>query len=113
MKAVRFHAAKNIRVEDVPAPSKKLGSNDVLIKPLVTGICGTDLHEYIAGPIVTPVAPHIYTGAPTRKFWVMNLAPSLPIQARPSPMSKPATAFPFSRSSRRAMIIMAAAASIT
>jgi (R,R)-butanediol dehydrogenase / meso-butanediol dehydrogenase / diacetyl reductase len=62
MKAVRFHAAKDIRVEDVAAPSKKLGSNDVLIKPLVTGICGTDLHEYIAGPIVTPVTPHVYTG---------------------------------------------------
>ena len=62
MKAVRFHAAKDIRVEDVPAPSKKLGANDVLIKPLVTGICGTDLHEYIAGPIVTPVTPHVYTG---------------------------------------------------
>jgi (R,R)-butanediol dehydrogenase / meso-butanediol dehydrogenase / diacetyl reductase len=62
MKAVRFHAAKDIRVEDVPAPSKKLGPNDVLIKPLVTGICGTDLHEYIAGPIVTPVKPHVYTG---------------------------------------------------
>ncbi len=63
MKAVRFHAAKDIRVEDVPAPSKKLGPNDVLIKPLVTGICGTDLHEYIAGPIVTPQTPHVYTGA--------------------------------------------------
>ncbi len=63
MKAVRFHAAKDIRVDDVPAPSKKLGSNDVLIKPLVTGICGTDLHEYIAGPIVTPRTPHVYTGA--------------------------------------------------
>ena len=62
MKAVRFHAARDIRVEDVPAPSKKLGASDVLIKPLVTGICGTDLHEYIAGPIVTPVAPHVYTG---------------------------------------------------
>ena len=62
VKAVRFHNAKDIRVEDVPAPSKKLGSNDVLIKPLVTGICGTDLHEYIAGPIVTPVKPHVYTG---------------------------------------------------
>jgi (R,R)-butanediol dehydrogenase / meso-butanediol dehydrogenase / diacetyl reductase len=62
MKAVRFHAAKDIRVEDVPAPTKKLGSNDVLVKPLVTGICGTDLHEYIAGPIVTPVTPHVYTG---------------------------------------------------
>jgi (R,R)-butanediol dehydrogenase/meso-butanediol dehydrogenase/diacetyl reductase len=63
MKAVRFHAAKDIRVEDVPAPSKRLGPNDVLIKPLVTGICGTDLHEYIAGPIVTPQTPHVYTGA--------------------------------------------------
>ena len=63
MKAVRFHAAKDIRVEDVPAPSKKLGPNEVLIKPVVTGICGTDLHEYIAGPIVTPQTPHVYTGA--------------------------------------------------
>ncbi len=63
MKAVRFHAAKTIRVEDVPAPAEKLGPNDVLIKPIVTGICGTDLHEYIAGPIVTPQTPHVYTGA--------------------------------------------------
>ncbi len=63
MKAVRFHAAKDIRVEDVPGPSQKLGPTDVLIKPLVTGICGTDLHEYIAGPIVTPQTPHVYTGA--------------------------------------------------
>lgn len=63
MKAVRFHAAKDIRVEDVPPPSERLGAHDVLIKPLVTGICGTDLHEYIAGPIVTPQKPHIYTGA--------------------------------------------------
>jgi (R,R)-butanediol dehydrogenase/meso-butanediol dehydrogenase/diacetyl reductase len=63
MKAVRFHGAKDIRVDDVHAPSKKLGANDVLLKPLVTGICGTDLHEYIAGPIVTPQTPHVYTGA--------------------------------------------------
>jgi (R,R)-butanediol dehydrogenase/meso-butanediol dehydrogenase/diacetyl reductase len=63
MKAVRFHGAKDIRVEDVAAPSDRLGANDVLIKPIVTGICGTDLHEYIAGPIVTPEQPHVYTGA--------------------------------------------------
>ncbi len=63
MKAVRFHAARDIRVEDVPPPSAKLGPRDVLIKPLITGICGTDLHEYLAGPIVTPVTPHVYTGA--------------------------------------------------
>ncbi len=63
MRAVRFHAAKDIRVEDVPEPSGQLAADDVLIAPFVTGICGTDLHEYLAGPIVTPVKPHIYTGA--------------------------------------------------
>jgi threonine dehydrogenase-like Zn-dependent dehydrogenase len=41
MKSVRFHAAKDIRGEDVAAPTKTFGANDVLIKPLVTGICGT------------------------------------------------------------------------
>jgi (R,R)-butanediol dehydrogenase/meso-butanediol dehydrogenase/diacetyl reductase len=63
MKAVRFHGAKDIRVEDVAEPSGDLAHDDVLIAPIVTGICGTDLHEYIAGPIVTPQEPHIYTGA--------------------------------------------------
>ncbi|MEL7133341.1 MAG: zinc-binding dehydrogenase, partial [Pseudomonadota bacterium] len=63
MKAVRFHGAKDIRVEDVAAPSETLKDDDVLIAPIVTGICGTDLHEYIAGPIVTPQTPHVFTGA--------------------------------------------------
>jgi (R,R)-butanediol dehydrogenase / meso-butanediol dehydrogenase / diacetyl reductase len=63
MRAVRFHGARDIRVEDVAEPSVKLAPDDVLIAPAVTGICGTDLHEYIAGPIVTPKEPHIYTGA--------------------------------------------------
>jgi (R,R)-butanediol dehydrogenase/meso-butanediol dehydrogenase/diacetyl reductase len=63
MKAVRFHKARDIRVEDVPAPSRRLGAGEVLIKPKVTGICGTDLHEYLAGPIVTPAQPHVFTGA--------------------------------------------------
>ncbi|MFZ3583026.1 zinc-binding dehydrogenase [Loktanella sp. DJP18] len=63
MKAVRFHGAKDIRVEDVAEPSGDLAADDVLIAPFVTGICGTDLHEYIAGPIVTPTEPHVFTGA--------------------------------------------------
>ncbi len=63
MRAVRFHAARDIRVEDVAPPSDTLAADDVLIEPFCTGICGTDLHEYIAGPIVTPVRPHVYTGA--------------------------------------------------
>lgn len=63
MKAVRFHGAKDIRLDDVAEPSGALAPDDVLVKPIVTGICGTDLHEYIAGPIVTPEAPHVFTGA--------------------------------------------------
>ena len=53
MKAVRYYGRKDIRVETVDEP-KEMGSNQLLVKPLWTGICGTDLHEYIAGPIVTP-----------------------------------------------------------
>jgi (R,R)-butanediol dehydrogenase/meso-butanediol dehydrogenase/diacetyl reductase len=33
------------------------------VKVVSCGICGTDLHEYIAGPIVTPVEPHPLNGA--------------------------------------------------
>lgn len=62
MRAVRFHAARDIRVEDVPPP-EALAPDDVLVEPFCCGICGTDLHEFIAGPIVTPAEPHIYTGA--------------------------------------------------
>ncbi|MGE6742915.1 2,3-butanediol dehydrogenase [Allorhizobium pseudoryzae] len=63
MKAVRYYSKKDIRVEDVAPPSGPLGDDMVLIEPLVCGICGTDLHEYIAGPIVTPATPHVYSGA--------------------------------------------------
>jgi (R,R)-butanediol dehydrogenase/meso-butanediol dehydrogenase/diacetyl reductase len=33
------------------------------VRVATCGICGTDLHEYIAGPIVTPIEPHPLTGA--------------------------------------------------
>jgi (R,R)-butanediol dehydrogenase / meso-butanediol dehydrogenase / diacetyl reductase len=63
VRAVRYHAARDIRVEEVPEPSGELGPNEVLIRPRFCGICGTDLHEYVAGPIVTPTEPHPLTGA--------------------------------------------------
>jgi len=45
MKAlVKRHAEKGLWLEDVPEPA--IGINDVLIKVLKTGICGTDLHIY-------------------------------------------------------------------
>jgi (R,R)-butanediol dehydrogenase/meso-butanediol dehydrogenase/diacetyl reductase len=62
MRAVRYHAARDVRVEEVPEPDG-LGAHELLVRPRYCGICGTDLHEYVAGPIVTPVAPHPLTGA--------------------------------------------------
>jgi (R,R)-butanediol dehydrogenase/meso-butanediol dehydrogenase/diacetyl reductase len=62
MKAVRFYGAKDVRVDDVPAPSK-VGPNQVLIKSLLCGICGTDLHEYLDGPHWTPKVRNPYSGA--------------------------------------------------
>jgi (R,R)-butanediol dehydrogenase/meso-butanediol dehydrogenase/diacetyl reductase len=61
VKAARVHAARDIRVEDV-APPGDPGPGEVLVEPAWTGICGTDLHEYLAGPIVTPAEPHPPTG---------------------------------------------------
>jgi (R,R)-butanediol dehydrogenase/meso-butanediol dehydrogenase/diacetyl reductase len=63
MRAVRYYAARDIRVEEVEEPSGDLGPHEVFVRPNWVGICGTDLHEYMAGPIVTPALPHPLTGA--------------------------------------------------
>jgi threonine dehydrogenase-like Zn-dependent dehydrogenase len=62
MRAVRFYDKRDIRVEEIAEPSEVL-DHQVLIEPKLCGICGTDLHEYIAGPIVTPATPNSLTGA--------------------------------------------------
>jgi len=61
MKAARFHGKGDIRIEDVPRPSAPK-PDEVVIAPLFCGICGTDLHEYMVGAIVTPTKPHPLTG---------------------------------------------------
>ncbi len=53
MKAARWHGVKDIRVEDVEEPAP--GAGEVKVKVAWTGICGSDLHEYLAGPIFIPV----------------------------------------------------------
>ena len=63
MKALRFHAAKDLRLETIDTPSDSLAPGQVLIKNRFVGICGTDLHEYAYGPIFIPVEPHPFTGA--------------------------------------------------
>jgi (R,R)-butanediol dehydrogenase/meso-butanediol dehydrogenase/diacetyl reductase len=62
VRAAVFHGARDVRVEDVARPGAP-GPRQVLVRPLWCGICGTDLHEFLAGPIVIPDSPHALTGA--------------------------------------------------
>src|SRR3954471_23173739 len=62
MRAAVFHAARDVRVEDVPEPSG-LGDREVLLRPVWCGVCGTDLHEFAQGPIVIPAEPHPLNGS--------------------------------------------------
>jgi (R,R)-butanediol dehydrogenase / meso-butanediol dehydrogenase / diacetyl reductase len=62
MKALRFHAAKDLRLEDIDKPPSNPLKGQVLIRNTFVGICGTDLHEYVSGPIFIPVEPHPFTG---------------------------------------------------
>ncbi len=63
MKAAVWYGKKDVRVENVPEPPAP-GPKEVKIKVHWCGICGSDLHEYDAGPIFIPAnAPHPLTGA--------------------------------------------------
>jgi (R,R)-butanediol dehydrogenase / meso-butanediol dehydrogenase / diacetyl reductase len=61
VRAARYYGLGDIRVEDVATPEIR-EPDDVLIEVAYCGICGTDLHEYAVGPIVTPTSPHPLTG---------------------------------------------------
>lgn len=52
MKAALWYDTKDIRVETIPEPS--LEKDQVKINVSYCGICGSDLHEYLAGPIFIP-----------------------------------------------------------
>ncbi|AIF67667.1 (R,R)-butanediol dehydrogenase / meso-butanediol dehydrogenase / diacetyl reductase [Terribacillus saccharophilus] len=61
MKALRWHNQKDVRLEDIDEPVIK--PNQVKMKVKWCGICGSDLHEYLGGPIFIPVDnPHPLTG---------------------------------------------------
>ena len=63
MKAAVWYGRKDVRVDDVPEPPSP-PSGQVKVEVASCGICGTDLHEYLGGPIYIPVGtPHPLTGA--------------------------------------------------
>ncbi|GAA3400292.1 2,3-butanediol dehydrogenase [Paenibacillus hodogayensis] len=60
MQALRWHGVKDLRVETIHEP--EVGNNQVKIRVEACGICGSDLHEYAAGPIFIPEGkPHPLT----------------------------------------------------
>ena len=54
MKAARYFDRGDIRIENIDEPVVDAGS--VGIDVAWCGICGTDLHEYLEGPIFVPPA---------------------------------------------------------
>lgn len=62
MKALRYHARNDIRLEDIREPQTRPGTVKVAVD--WCGICGSDLHEYREGPInmPSPGNPHPVTG---------------------------------------------------
>lgn len=61
MKALRWYEAKDLRIDNIEEPKARKG--EAKIKVEWCGICGSDLHEYTAGPIFIPTeAPHPLSG---------------------------------------------------
>jgi len=61
MKAAVWHDREDVRIEDVPSPPHP-PPGQIQVEVAWCGICGTDLHEYIGGPVYIPQhAPHPLT----------------------------------------------------
>jgi (R,R)-butanediol dehydrogenase/meso-butanediol dehydrogenase/diacetyl reductase len=52
MKALRWYGRRDLRYVDVPEPAPGPGQLKVRVK--LAGICGSDLKEYAAGPVLIP-----------------------------------------------------------
>jgi (R,R)-butanediol dehydrogenase / meso-butanediol dehydrogenase / diacetyl reductase len=60
MRALRWHAARDVRLDEVPEP--RAARDEVVIEVAACGLCGSDLHEYLHGPVYIPKRPHPLTG---------------------------------------------------
>jgi (R,R)-butanediol dehydrogenase/meso-butanediol dehydrogenase/diacetyl reductase len=60
VRAVRWHARADVRLDEVPIPTP--GDTQVLLRIEAAAICGTDVDEVRLGPITVPVRPHPVNG---------------------------------------------------
>jgi threonine dehydrogenase-like Zn-dependent dehydrogenase len=61
MRAVRWYGRYDIRLDEVPTPAAM--DSEVLLQVESVGLCGTDVGEYVFGPLEIPLGPHPLTGA--------------------------------------------------
>jgi (R,R)-butanediol dehydrogenase/meso-butanediol dehydrogenase/diacetyl reductase len=61
VRALQWHGRGDVRLTEVDEPTAP-GPGQVLIDVEWCGICGTDIEEFTAGPIVIPTTPHPLTG---------------------------------------------------
>jgi (R,R)-butanediol dehydrogenase/meso-butanediol dehydrogenase/diacetyl reductase len=59
--ALRWHGREDVRLDDVPEPCLR-GALDTLVAVALCGICGTDVAETKAGPLMIRTTPHPLTG---------------------------------------------------
>lgn len=77
MRAVRLHAIRDLRVENVPDPAPP-GEGQATLAVTAAGICGSDLHNYATGAWITrapSVAGHEFTGIVTAAGPGVDLTP--------------------------------------
>lgn len=62
MRAALYHGRRDVRVEETDAPAGPR-ADELRVSVTACGVCGSDLHEYAAGPIAVPAEdPHPVTG---------------------------------------------------
>jgi (R,R)-butanediol dehydrogenase/meso-butanediol dehydrogenase/diacetyl reductase len=62
MKAARIYGEADVRVEEIPSPPAP-GPYEAVVAPLWSGLCGTDVKEYIGHGGSFSANPHPLTGA--------------------------------------------------
>ena len=60
MKALRWHGARDVRLVEVDEPQLVPGS--AIVEVAFCGVCGTDVHEYVHGPVMIRPGIHPLSG---------------------------------------------------
>ncbi|MGH8872694.1 MAG: zinc-dependent alcohol dehydrogenase [Acidimicrobiia bacterium] len=83
MRAVMYHGPGDVRLEDVPDPEP--GPGQLLVRVATSGVCGTDVGEFVHEPLFFPVVErhphsgHLGPTIPGHEFsgWVAAVGPGV------------------------------------